>query len=303
MERCTHESPNPFHWFNKWLREKGFPHITFHQLRHTHITLLIANGTDIAIVSKRAGHTKQGTTLNNYNHALKSRDAIAANKLDDMFTLAHEMGHAMHSYYSWAAQPNVYGDYTIFLAEVASTVNEVLLMEYMLSETKEPAMRAYLLNDFLEQFRGTIFRQVMFAEFEMITHEMAEKNEPLTLESLNAVYRDLLSKYYGPDMVLDEKIDLEWGRIPHFYRAFYVYQYATGYSAAIAFSQKLLQKGEKGKEAVDAYLRFLQSGASDYSINILQKAGVDMSSPAPVREALGVFEKLLTQMEGLVYDK
>jgi len=215
-------------------------------------------------------------------------------KLGDMFTLAHEMGHAMHSYYSWETQPNVYSGYTIFLAEVASTVNETLLMEHMLKATNDPKMRMYLIGEYLFQFRSTVFRQVMFAEFEMIIHEMAEKGEPLTLESLNKVYRGLNEKYYGPDMVIDEQIDFEWARISHFYRAFYVYQYATGYSAAIAFTKRL-QTGDA--QALKDYLGFLKAGSSDYSIEILKAAGVDMSTPAPVREALQVFEGLVNEME------
>jgi len=219
------------------------------------------------------------------------------NKVDDMFTLAHEFGHAIHSYYSWATQPYLYGDYTIFLAEVASTVNEILLMDYLISETDDASVRAYLVNEMLEQFRTTIFRQTMFAEFEMITHETAESGEPLTVESMNAIYRSLNEKYYGPDVVIDGKIDLEWARIPHFYNAFYVYQYATGYSAAVAFANGML-KG--GAEKVAAYTDFLKSGGSAYSIDILKIAGVDMSSPAPVEEALTVFRGLIDKMEGLV---
>jgi len=215
-------------------------------------------------------------------------------KLNDMFTLAHEMGHAMHSYYSWETQPNVYSGYSIFLAEVASTVNETLLMEHMLKTTNDPKMRTYLIGEYLYQFRATVFRQVMFAEFEMIIHEMAEKGEPLTLESLNKVYRELNEKYYGQDMVIDEQIDFEWARISHFYRSFYVYQYATGYSAAIAFTKRL-QSGNP--EALQDYLGFLKAGSSDYSIEILKKAGVDMSTPTPVREALQVFEELVDEME------
>ena len=215
-------------------------------------------------------------------------------RMYDMFTLAHEMGHAMHSYYSWEAQPNVYADYTIFLAEVASTVNETLLMDYMLKTTTDPKVRAYLLGEYLDQFIGTVFRQTMFAEFELITHDMAEKGEPLTVESLNTVYRGLNAKYSGPDVTLDEQADLGWARIPHFYRAFYVYQYATGYSAAIAF-KKRLQSGNA--QALEDYLGFLKAGSSDYSIEILKKAGVDMSTPTPVREALKVFEELVGEME------
>jgi len=214
--------------------------------------------------------------------------------VSDMFTLAHEMGHALHSYYSWETQPNVYASYTIFLAEVASTVNETLVMEHMLKTTTDPKVRAYLLGEYLEQFRGTVFRQTMFAEFEMLAHEMAEKGEPLTMEALSKIYRELNVKYYGPDMVVDEQIDFEWARIPHFYRAFYVYKYATGYSSAIAFTKKLKTGDEKARED---YLNFLKAGSHDYSINILKKAGVDMTTPAPIREALEVFEGLVTEME------
>jgi oligoendopeptidase F len=215
------------------------------------------------------------------------------NKINDLFTLAHEMGHAMHSHYTWGAQPYVYGDYTIFLAEVASTVNEALLMEHMLKTTTDQTMKEYLLNYFLEQFRGTLFRQVMFAEFEMLTHEMAANGEPLTSDSLSALYYDLNKKYYGDDIVVDDRIAYEWARIPHFYNAFYVYKYATGYSAAIAFSKRILAGGEE----LSQYFEFLKSGSSDYSIDILKKAGVDLSSPEPVREALQVFGELLDQME------
>jgi len=216
--------------------------------------------------------------------------------LSDMFTLAHEMGHAMHSYYSWKTQPNHDAYPNIFLCEVASTVNETILMEYMLKTTTDPKTRTYLLGEYLDQFRSTVFRQVMFAEFEMITHGMAEAGEPLTLDALNKVYRELNVKYYGPDMVLDEQIDLEWARISHFYRAFYVYQYATGYSAALAFAKRL-QTGDAQK--LEDYLGFLKAGGSDYAIEILKKAGVDMSTPEPVRAALKVFEGLVDEMETL----
>ena len=214
--------------------------------------------------------------------------------LYDMFTLAHEMGHAMHDYYMNKHQPNVYGGSTIFLAEVASTVNETIMIEHMLNTTTDPKMRAYLIGEFLEQFRGTVFRQVMFAEFEMITHSMAEKGEPLTLEALNKVYRDLNVKYYGPDIIIDEQIDLEWARIGHFYSAFYVYQYATGYAAALAFTKRL-KSGDP--QMLDDYLGFLKAGSSAYSIDILKQAGVDMSTPHPVREALKVFEGLVGELE------
>ena len=218
------------------------------------------------------------------------------NKTDDMFTLTHELGHAMHSYYSWGNQPYIYGDYTIFLAEVASTVNEALLMEHLLKNTTDPAMTAYLTNTWLEQFRTTVFRQTLFAEFEMITHQMVEAGEPLTLEALNKVYRGLNEKYYGSELILDDKLDLEWARIPHFYRAFYVYQYATGYSAAMAFAKRILAGGD----GVEKYLAFLKSGSSEYSIDILKKAGVDMSQPAPIKEALEKFGDLIGEMERIL---
>jgi oligoendopeptidase F len=218
-------------------------------------------------------------------------------KLDDMFTLAHEMGHAMHSYYTWNTQPYIYGDYSIFLAEVASTVNEALLTAYLRKTVTDKPMLKYLLNHFLEQFRTTVFRQTMFAEFEMITHRMAEEGKPLTVESLSGLYRGLNAKYYGADMVFDPQIDLEWSRIPHFYNAFYVFQYATGFSAAAAFSRHILERGEP---AVNAYKEFLKSGSSDYPISVLRKAGVDMESPAPVREAMQLFAELVSEMETLV---
>lgn len=212
--------------------------------------------------------------------------------LDDMFTLAHEMGHAMHSYYTTTNQPYIYGDYTIFLAEVASTVNEALLMEHLLKTTSNEDEKLYLINHFMEQFRGTLFRQTMFAEFEMIVHEKMENGEPQTFESLCEIYKDLNIKYYGNDIIIDEEITWEWARIPHFYSAFYVYQYATGYSCAIAFSKKILE--ENGK---DAYLGFLKSGSSDYSTEILKKAGVDMTKKEPIEDALKVFEELVDKMD------
>lgn len=218
------------------------------------------------------------------------------NKINDMFTLAHEMGHSMHSYYTRTNQNYIYGDYTIFLAEVASTVNESLLMQYLLKTTTDKHFKEYLLNYFMEQFRGTLFRQTMFAEFEMITHEMVEKGEPLTVDSLSSIYKDLVLKYYGDEIILDEEIAIEWARIPHFYSAFYVYQYATGYSAAIALSQTILDEGEP---AVAKYKDFLKSGSSDYSLNILKKAGVDMSTSEPIAKALSVFEDILDTMENL----
>lgn len=218
--------------------------------------------------------------------------------LRNVFTLAHEMGHAIHSYYSDRALPVRYAGYKIFVAEVASTCNEALLMEYLLNKTKDRKERAYLINYFLEQFRSTLYRQTMFAEFEMITHQKSMEGEALTAESLCRIYHDLNVEYFGNDIVIDPEIDLEWARIPHFYTAFYVYQYATGYSAAIALSRKILKEGQP---AVEDYIgKFLSGGSSDYPIELLKKAGVDMSTREPVNQALALFGKLLDEMEELM---
>lgn len=216
--------------------------------------------------------------------------------INSMFTLAHEMGHALHSFFTWKKQPYLYADHKIFVAEVASTCNEALLMEHLLKTTDDKVMRKYLINYFLEQFRGTLFRQTMFAEFEKITHAMAEKGEPLTWEGMNKIYRDLNIKYFGEDIVIDSEIDIEWARIPHFYNAFYVYQYATGYSAAIALSRKILNEGQP---AIDAYLDFLSKGDSEYSIDLLKGAGVDMSAAEPIENAMQLFKELLDEFEAL----
>lgn len=216
--------------------------------------------------------------------------------LNNMFTLAHEMGHALHSYYSNHNQPYTYADYRIFVAEVASTLNEALLMHHMLDKTTDKEQRMYLLNYYLEQFRGTVFRQTMFAEFEKIIHAKVEAEEALTADTLSEIYRKLNVEYHGNDMIVDAEVDLEWARIPHFYNNFYVYKYATGFSAATALSKQIL---EEGQPAVDRYLNFLKSGGSDYPINLLKKAGVDMNTAEPIREALSVFKELLNEMEEL----
>ncbi len=215
------------------------------------------------------------------------------NKVDDMFTLAHELGHAMHSYLSNETQQYINSQYTIFLAEIASTVNESLLMQHLLKTEEDETTKMYLLNYFLDQFRGTVFRQTMFAEFEMLAHKMAEKGEPINTDSLNELYHNLNVKYYGNDIISDDEIAYEWSRIPHFYDAFYVYQYATGFSCAIAFSKKILED----PSYVDKYLQFLKSGCKDYSLEILKEAGIDMSSPQPIEDALKVFEEILDKME------
>ena len=217
--------------------------------------------------------------------------------VDNMFTLAHEMGHAMHSFYSNSNQEYIYSGYKIFVAEVASTLNEALLMDYLLKNTTDKKEKMYLLNHYMESFRGTVFRQTMFAEFEKIIHEKAEAGESLTAELLSSIYHELNVKYYGPDMVVDDYIDYEWARIPHFYSSFYVYKYATGFSAATSLSQQILNEGEP---ALEKYLEFLKSGGSDYPLELLKKAGVDMNSPAPVKDALKRFEDILNQFEELV---
>ncbi|XEC93236.1 oligoendopeptidase F [Paenibacillus tarimensis] len=216
--------------------------------------------------------------------------------LNSMFTLTHEMGHALHSYYSDKELPYRDAQYTIFLAEVASTLNEALLMHYLLEKSTDPKEKMYLLTYYADQFRTTVFRQTMFAEFEKIIHEKVEQGDSLTPQELSKIYYDLNVKYYGDDMVVDQDIEMEWARIPHFYTSFYVYKYATGFSAATSFSKQIL---EEGAPAVDRYLGFLKSGGSDFSINILKKAGVDMSSPEPISQAMSVFESLIEQMEEL----
>ncbi|MEW9121080.1 MAG: oligoendopeptidase F [Thermotaleaceae bacterium] len=219
------------------------------------------------------------------------------NTIHDTFTLAHEMGHSLHSYYARENQPYPYAGYKIFVAEVASTVNEALLMQYLLDKTQDKNIRAYLLNHYLEQFRGTVYRQTMFAEFEKEVHKRVEEGEALTPESLCQYYGELNRKYYGPDIEVDEEIKMEWSRIPHFYNAFYVYKYATGYAAAISLSQQILNEG---KPAVARYIDFLKKGGSNYPIQLLQGAGIDMTRTEPIKSALRVFEKLVDELEQIL---
>lgn len=214
--------------------------------------------------------------------------------LNSLFTLVHELGHSLHSYYSKTSQPYLYSGYKIFVAEVASTLNELLLMNYMLENAKSKEERFYLLNYYLEQFRTTVYRQTMFAEFEKITHEKAEGGEPLTSDEFYEIYYNLNKKYYGDSMEVDKQIGLEWARVPHFYNNFYVYKYATGFSAASALSQQILSEG---KPAVDRYLEFLKSGGSDYPLNQLRKAGVDMEKKESIESALEVFKNLVDELE------
>ena len=217
--------------------------------------------------------------------------------LDSVFTLIHEMGHSIHSYYSITAQDYAYSDYKIFVAEVASTCNECLLMHDLLKKTTDKEQRKYLLNHYLDSFKGTLFRQTMFAEFEKNAHEYCAQGKPLTAEALSQMYLELNQKYFGPDMEKDEEIAYEWMRIPHFYTPFYVYQYATGYSAAVALSAKILKEG---KPAVDAYMSFLKGGESKDPIDLLKMAGVDMTTEKPVADALALFGELVAELEALV---
>ncbi|WP_109689816.1 oligoendopeptidase F [Tumebacillus permanentifrigoris] len=243
-------------------------------------------------VGKRSGAYSWGTYSSNPYILLNYNDT-----LDDLFTLVHELGHSLHSYYTHKTQPLVYGNYTIFVAEVASTLNENLLLEKLLAETTDKKERAYLLVHSLEQFRGTMFRQTMFAEFEKFAHEKVEAGEPLTADTMNAFYRQLNADYYGPALVLDEELQNEWSRIPHFYNSFYVYKYATGFAAAMALSKQIRTEGAP---AVERYLNFLRGGSSQDPLDLLKGAGVDMSSPQPIVEALSVFRERLAELEQLL---
>jgi len=244
-------------------------------------------------VGKRSGAYSAGAAVHPYvllNHT---------DTLDSQFTLAHEMGHALHSYYSNKTQNPIDANYVIFVAEVASTFNEALLMEDLLKKTADKKERAFLINHFLDQFKGTIYRQTMFAEYELNIGRMVAEGKTLTADILCAEYKRLNEMYYGPDMVVDDEIAVEWARIPHFYYNYYVFQYATGYSAAIALSRKVLDGGEK--ELRD-YLGFLCGGCSKSPIDLLKGAGVDMTSPEPVNQALALFGQLLDEMEELTKD-
>ena len=242
-------------------------------------------------VGKRSGGYMAGSLVHPYI-LLNYQD-----DLDSMFTLAHELGHAVHSYLSNRTQPTVYRDYVIFVAEVASTCNEALLMEHLLQSTQDRRRRAWLLNHFLEQFKGTLYRQTMFAEFELRMGELVAQGETLTEELLCREYKALNEAYFGPDMVSDPQIALEWSRIPHFYYNYYVFQYATGYSAAIALANRILTGGP---QAVQDYLTFLSGGCSQDPIDLLKGAGVDMASPQPIQDALDQFGRLLDEMEELM---
>jgi len=242
---------------------------------------------------KRSGAYSSGAYGTNPYVLMNWQDNV-----NNLFTLAHEFGHSLHSYYSRKNQPFTYGDYSIFVAEVASTCNEALLNEHLLNTIEDEQKRIYLLNYWLEGFRGTVFRQTMFAEFEHLIHKMDQDGEALTADKLTEVYYDLNKKYFGNDIVVDEEIGLEWTRIPHFYYNYYVYQYSTGYSAAVALSKQILSEGQP---AVDRYINeFLKAGCSDTPIEVLKKAGVDMTSATPIEEACKVFEEKLAELESLL---
>jgi oligoendopeptidase F len=244
--------------------------------------------------NKRSGAYSWGAYDTNPFILLNYQDTLR-----DVFTLAHELGHAMHSYYTRRTQPYVYGGYTTFVAEVASTLNEALLTEYLLKHSADPMVRLSVVNNNLDNFRGTLFRQTQLAEFEKLTHDAAEAGEALTADRLSEMYYDLNAQYYGPGVVSDALIAVEWARIPHFYRSFYVFQYATGISAATTLAQQILSEGAP---AVERYLRFLSRGSSAYSIQLLQDAGVDMTAPQPVATALEVFGTYVDEMERLLIE-
>lgn len=243
---------------------------------------------------KRSGAYSSGNSFPHPYVLLNHKD-----NLDSQFTLAHEMGHALHSYHSCKYQPINTCDYVIFVAEVASTCNEILLMRYLLNKTTDKKERAYLVNHFLDQFKGTVYRQTMFAEFERIMGQMVEQGETLTADALCEKYLALNQLYFGPDMVSDQEISLEWARIPHFFYNYYVFQYATGFSAAVAIANRILKKGAP---AVDDYKKFLSGGGSTDPIRLLKIAGVDMSTPAPINDALSLFGELLDEMEAFMSD-
>lgn len=278
--------------------------ITFEEAKETVLKALAPMGEDYLAILKEGFENRwidvyenEGKTSGAYSAGARVHPYVLLNHKDTlncMFTLAHEMGHAIHSYLSNKNQPVVYSDYVIFVAEVASTCNEALLMQYLLKNTEDKKQRAYLINYFLEQFRTTLYRQTMFAEFELKINEMVAAGESLTAEGLNELYGELNKLYFGDGIVLDDEIKLEWARIPHFYYDYYVYQYATGYSAAIALSQRILKYGEP---VVKDYIGFLKGGCSTDPISLLKGAGVDMATTQPINEALSMFGELVKEME------
>ena len=284
-------------------------HIPFSEAKQTVYDALAPLGEDYRAILKKGFESRWIDVYQNVGKRSGAYSAGAAvhpfvllnytGTLDSQFTLAHEMGHALHSYLSNKHQNPIDSDYVIFVAEVASTCNEALLMQYLLGKTTDKKERAYLINHFLDQFKGTLYRQTMFAEFELNIGRMAQQGKTLTADVLCAEYRRLNEMYFGPDMVVDDEIAMEWARIPHFYYNYYVFQYATGYSAAIALSRRILEEGES---AVKDYLGFLSGGCSKSPIDLLKGAGVDMTGPEPVNQALQLFGELLDEMEALTQE-
>ena len=284
-------------------------HIPFSEAKQTVYDALAPLGEDYRAILKKGFESRWIDVYQNVGKRSGAYSAGAAvhpfvllnytGTLDSQFTLAHEMGHALHSYLSNKHQKPIDSDYVIFVAEVASTCNEALLMQYLLGKTTDKKERAYLINHFLDQFKGTLYRQTMFAEFELNIGRMAQQGKTLTADVLCAEYRRLNEMYFGPDMVVDDEIAMEWARIPHFYYNYYVFQYATGYSAAIALSRRILEEGES---AVKDYLGFLSGGCSKSPIDLLKGAGVDMTGPEPVNQALQLFGELLDEMEALTQE-
>lgn len=282
-------------------------HIPFSQAKQTVYDALAPLGEDYRKILKEGFDNRwidvyqnQGKRSGAYSAGAAVHPYVLLNytgTLESQFTLAHEMGHALHSYLSNRHQNPIDADYVIFVAEVASTCNEALLMEYLLGKTQDRKERAYLINHFLDQFKGTIYRQTMFAEFELTIGQLVAQGQTLTADVLCREYKKLNECYYGPDMVVDDRIAMEWARIPHFYYNYYVFQYATGYAAAIALSRRILKEGEP---AVKDYLNFLSGGCSRSPIELLKGAGVDMTGPEPVNQALELFGRLLDEMEELM---
>ena len=271
---------------------------SFHPLGEEYVSI-VKEGLDNRWVDvrenkgKRSGAYSSGAYGTNPYILMNWQDNV-----NNLFTLAHEFGHSVHSYYSRKSQPFIYSGYSIFVAEVASTVNEAILNDHLLKTIDDEQKRIYLLNNWLDGFRGTVFRQTMFAEFEHMIHQLDQQGVALTAEKLTEEYYALNKKYFGDDLVVDEEIGLEWARIPHFYYNYYVYQYATGYSAAVSLSNQILTEGQP---AVERYINhFLKAGSSDYPIEVLKKAGVDMTSAAPIEEACRVFEEKLNELESLL---
>lgn len=281
--------------------------ITFEQAKETVKKALAPMGEDYLKILQEGFDNRwidvyenEGKTSGAYSAGARVHPFVMLNHKDTlncMFTLAHEMGHAIHSYLSNKNQPIVYSDYVIFVAEVASTCNEALLMQYLLKNTSDKKKKAYLINYFLEQFRTTLYRQTMFAEFELKINELVANGESLTADVLNDIYRELNKLYFGDDIVIDDEIALEWARIPHFYYNYYVYQYSTGYAAAIALSQRILTEGEP---AVKDYIKFLSGGCSTDPISLLKTAGVNMAEPTPINQALKLFKQLIGELEELM---